>query len=197
MIFTRLKLVLLFLIVVNVSIAQKWGDYTFYSVQNSNAAYLLDTNNAIFKTWTFTSAPTGYSSYIMPGGAMYRTVKYTPNSFQGGGQTGKLQKVAYNGTVLWDYVYSTSTYSMHHDICPMPNGNVLLICYESKTSAEVSAAGGNSTIAMWPEKIVEVKQTGATTGEVVLNVVTHTTGPKISSWKIRILLFPSKIVGIT
>jgi len=167
MLFTRLKYTLLFLVMLNFSYAQKWGDYTFYSVQNSSAAYLIDTNNAVFKTWTFSSAPTGYSSYLMPGGDMYRTVKYTPNSFQGGGQTGKLQKVAYNGTVLWDYVYSTSTYSMHHDICPMPNGNVLLISYESKTATEVTAAGGNSAIAMWPEKIVEVKQTGPTTGDVV------------------------------
>jgi hypothetical protein len=29
------------------------------------------------------------------------------------------------------------------------------------------------------------------------NVVTDTTGPKISSWKIRIELSPSKIVGST
>ncbi len=165
--FTQLKFIALILLFTTSSNAQKWGDYTFYSVQNAGNAYLLDTNNAVFKTWTFTSAVTGYSSYLVPGGDMYRTVKYTPNSFQGGGQTGKLQKVAYNGTVLWNYVYSTSTYSMHHDICPLPNGNVLLISYESKTAAEVTAAGGSSSIVMWPEKIVEVKQTGATTGDVV------------------------------
>jgi len=167
MMYTRLKYILILLLIVNVVSAQKWGDYTFYSVQNANTAYLIDTNNAVFKTWTFTNAATGYSSYLMPGGTMYRTVKYSPNSFQGGGQTGKLQKVAYDGTVLWDFVYSTSTYSMHHDICPMPNGNVLLISYESKTAAETAAAGGSSSIVMWPEKIVEVKQTGATTGDVV------------------------------
>ena len=32
---------------------------------------------------------------------------------------------------------------------------------------------------------------------MALNLVTDTTGPKISSWKIRIRLWPSKIVGWT
>jgi hypothetical protein len=167
MIVRRITLVLLFFFVLNTVNAQKWGDYTFYSVQNTNAAYLLDTNNVVYKTWTFSSAPTGYSSYLIPGGTMYRSVKYTPNSFQGGGQTGKIQKIAYDGTVLWNFVYSTTAYSAHHDFCVLPNGNVLLIAYESKSAAEVSAAGGNSSIIMWPEKIVEVKPTGLTTGDVV------------------------------
>ncbi len=30
-----------------------------------------------------------------------------------------------------------------------------------------------------------------------LNVVTDSTGPKISSWKMRILLWPSNTVGLT
>ena len=50
----------------------------------------------------------------------------------------------------------------------MPNGNVLLISYESKTQAELTAAGGTVTLAsIWPEKIIEVQPTGATTGNIV------------------------------
>ena len=77
-------------------------------------------------------------------------------------------KVDYSGTVLWDFVYSTTQYCTHHDICPLPNGNVLLIAYELKTSTEVTAAGCSSYSGdMWPDKIVEVQPTGATTGTVV------------------------------
>ncbi|MBK7255856.1 MAG: hypothetical protein IPI04_18590 [Ignavibacteria bacterium] len=35
--------------------------------------------------------------------------------------------------MLWEYTYSSSTYRTHHDIAPMPNGNVLLIAWEVKT----------------------------------------------------------------
>ncbi|HET6226780.1 MAG TPA: aryl-sulfate sulfotransferase [Bacteroidia bacterium] len=149
-------------------LAQQWGDYTSYS--SGKTTVLVDTGDAsackIVKTWTH-SENAGYSSYIEPGGVLWRTVTYSSNSFTGGPITGQLQKYAYDGTKLWDFVYSTAAYCSHHDICPMPNGNVLIIAYESKTAAEVTAAGGSFSGTMWPDKIVEVKQTGATTGDVV------------------------------
>jgi hypothetical protein len=43
----------------------------------------------------------------------------------------------------------------------------LLIAYESKTAAQVTAAGCSSGIVMWPDKIVEVQPTGTTTGTIV------------------------------
>ncbi|MCW3084426.1 MAG: hypothetical protein JWP12_1792 [Bacteroidetes bacterium] len=148
--------------------AQQWGNYTLYSVQNSTNTYLIDTNSVVYHTWTHTSAnKTGYSSYLLPGGNLIRTITLSGTTFTGGGITGKVQKVDWNGNILWDYTYSTSAYCMHHDICPLPNGNVLLIAYESKTAAQVTAAGCSSSIVMWPDKIVEVQPTGTTTGTIV------------------------------
>lgn len=151
-----------------VSFAQQWGDYTLYSVQNSSAAYLCDTNGTNVYSWTFSStAKTGYSSYLMPGGDLWRTVTISGGSFTGGGMHGRIQKYNYAGTLLWDYTHASTTYNLHHDICPLPNGNVLLISYESKTPSEVTTAGGQQSITVWSEKIIEVQPTGATTGTIV------------------------------
>jgi hypothetical protein len=151
--------------------AQQWGDYTLYSVMNSQSTVMVDTNNTTttLHSWSHAStAKTGYSSYLMPGGILWRTVARTGNSFSGGPICGEVQKVDWNGTILWDFVYSTTSYCTHHDICPMPNGNVLLIAYERKSAAEVAAAGCSTfSSEMWPDKIVEVQPTGATTGVVV------------------------------
>jgi hypothetical protein len=154
--------------VLSLAFAQQYPGYTLYSTKNSTNAYLIDTNGTNYHSWTITGKPTCYSTYLMPGGYLWRTVTKTGNSFTGGPISGEFQKLDYNGNVLWDFVYSTTTYCTHHDICPMPNGNVLLIAYETKSAAEVAAAGC-STFAntMWPDKIVEVQQTGATTGTVV------------------------------
>lgn len=150
------------------SFAQQWGDYTFYSRQNSTSAVLLDTNGSTYHSWTFASSDkTGYSSYLLPGGTIVRTVARQGNSFQGGGICGQVQKVDFNGNVLWSYVYSTTQYCSHHDICPMPNGNVLLIAYELKTAAEAIAAGSRYSHVMWPDKIVEIMPAGAGSGTVV------------------------------
>lgn len=147
---------------------QQWGDYTLYSNSNSTNAYLLDTNGSVYHTWTFSSASrTGYSTYMIPGGTLVRSVAHSGNSFSGGGMTGQVQKVDWNGNVIWDYVYSTTQYCMHHDICPLPNGNVLIIAYELKTSAQATAAGSDTAITIWSEKIVEIEPTGLNTGNIV------------------------------
>ncbi|MCK6648377.1 MAG: aryl-sulfate sulfotransferase [Bacteroidia bacterium] len=157
------------LLLVYVANAQQYPGYTSYSIKNSTTAYLLDTNGTTYHTWTdLTGKKTGYSTYVMPGGYLWRGIAKTGNSFTGGPICGEVQKLDYNGNVVWDYVYSTTAYCTHHDICPMPNGNVLLIAYETKTSGEVAAAGCSTySGTMWPDKIVEVMPTGATTGTVV------------------------------
>ena len=150
------------------AIAQQSPGYTLYSIKNSTTTQLIDTNSVVYHTWTHTGDPTCYSSYLMPGGYLWRSVTNTSSTFMGGPISGQVQKIDYAGTLVWDFVYSTTTYVTHHDICPMPNGNVLLIAYELKSAADVAAAGCSSfSGAMWPDKIVEVQPTGATTGTIV------------------------------
>jgi hypothetical protein len=157
-----------FLIVCNALIAQSWGDYTFYSVQGGTTAYLIDNSKNVYHSWTFSSsAKTGYSSYLLDGGTVLRTVSHSGNQLNGSVLCGEIQKVDWDGNVTWDYVYSSSTYCTHHDICPLPNGNVLLISYDVKTATDASNAGCTLNTSIWSDKIVEVKQTGTTTGEVV------------------------------
>ena len=150
------------------TIAQQWGLYTLYAPINSTQTYLVDTEGVTFKTWTSASTQkTGFSVYLIPGDTLVRPVAKSGNSFTGGGITGEVQKVTWDGTVVWDFTYSTSTYCLHHDIHPMPNGNVLMTAYEAKTAAEATNAGCSQSIIIWSEKLIEVKPTGPTTGTIV------------------------------
>lgn len=146
--------------------AQTYDGYTFYAPQNGNKAYLVDMTGATYHSWTY-SKTTTYSSYLLPGGTVLRSVNHSGNSFSGGPISGEVQKVDWNGNVLWDYVYSTTDYCSHHDIHPMPNGNALLICYERKTAAQATAAGCSQAIEIWSEKIVEIQPSGTSGGTVV------------------------------
>jgi hypothetical protein len=151
-----------------VSHSQQWGEYTLYSVQNSSAASLIDTNGTTYHSWTFSSnAKTGYSTYMMPGGTIVRTVSHQGNSFNGGGSTGQVQKVDWTSNVIWDYVCSTTTYCAHHDIHPMPNGNVLIIAWESKSASQSTQAGSRYSHIMWPDEILEVEPSGTNGGNIV------------------------------
>lgn len=146
--------------------AQQWDGLTLYVNQNSTLGYLIDTNGTAVKTWTFTGNQ-GYSAHMMPGGYIYRSLTNSGNVLTGGGMTGRIQKVDYNGSILWDYTYSSSTYCLHHDHCPLPNGNVLVISYDVKTATDATNAGCSSAITIWSEKIMELKPIGTNSAQVV------------------------------
>jgi hypothetical protein len=163
------RTILFLLLVIYIdSFAQSYNGYTLYFPQGGTKAYLTDMTGNTYHTWTFNSnASTTYASYLLSGGILLRTVNHQGNSFIGGPISGEVQRVDWNGTVVWDYVYSTTNYCSHHDIHPMPNGNVLLIAYERKTASEVIQAGCSQSIEMWPDKIVEIQPSGTNGGTVV------------------------------
>ncbi|MCX6304649.1 MAG: aryl-sulfate sulfotransferase [Bacteroidetes bacterium] len=148
--------------------SQTYDGYTLYFPQGGTKAYLVDLSGNTYHTWTFSaSKQTCYASYLLAGGVLLRTVNHQGNSFTGGPISGEVQKVDWNGNVLWDFVYSTTDYCSHHDIHGMPNGNVLLIAYERKSAAQVTQAGCSQGIEMWPDKIVEIQPSGTSGGTVV------------------------------
>ena len=149
--------------------AQQWNGYFLTSAKNSTSATLYDTSWNVYKTWTGLTGSTGYSSYLMPGGYLWRAAKATsglPVGAPGGPICGRITKHDYNGTLLWDYKITGVDFVSHHDIRPLPNGNVLAIVYEKKTATQIAAVGGTLT-TMWPDKIIEIQQTGLTTGTIV------------------------------
>lgn len=160
--------VVLFLLFTIPGFSQSYDGYTLYFPQNGTKAYLIDLAGNNYHTWTFGSnQKTCYSSYLLPGGVLLRSVNKQGNYFNGGPISGEVQKVDWNGNVIWDFVYSTQEYCTHHDIHPMPNGNVLLISYERKSASEVVQAGCAQSLEMWPDKIVEIQPSGTNGGTVV------------------------------
>lgn len=146
--------------------AQTYDGYTLYGKMGNSKVYLLDMNKTIYHTWS-TSNNNGYSVYLKPNQHVIRGVQYMSNQLQGPAMCGIVQELDWNGSVVWQYQYSSATYCTHHDIHPMPNGNVLLISYEVKSASEVTQAGGASSIIMWPDKIIEVEPSGTSGGTIV------------------------------
>lgn len=166
-----LLMVVLIMLIVPVSEAssQSYGGFTLYSKMNSTKAFLLDSAGTVYHEWTFPSnRRTAYSTYMEPGGTLVRSVSGTNSSFWGAAALSvAVQKVDWDGNVVWHFPYSTSDYVLHHDICPMPDGNVLVTAYERMTALDVTQAGCTLNSTMYFEKIMEVQPTGASTGNIV------------------------------
>ncbi|MFK7770931.1 MAG: aryl-sulfate sulfotransferase [Saprospiraceae bacterium] len=91
-------------------------------------------------------------------------------SFNQGGVGGRISLFGWNGGYNWTYEYLSEDYHQHHDVEPLPNGNILVIAWERKTNAEAILAGRDSSLSsgdVWSEKVVELKPIGGNEAEVV------------------------------
>jgi hypothetical protein len=167
---TQLKNLFMFIILVMMFFdlkAQQQESYTFCT--GSSYAYLLDTTTSSTSSY-YARFNIGSTSYV----AKFQndTIYQTANSKDSegtkeGGEYSKVKKWACTSTTTATLLWTYTPTGAHHDICPLPNGNVLIIVNETKTSSQISAVGGSySGSASFPV-IQEIHPTGSTTGTVV------------------------------
>jgi hypothetical protein len=147
--------------------AAAYVGYTIYGPNGGKNTYLINNSNTAVKSWTHAKAG-GYSVYLLPDGSVIRNAQPTTcTSLNGGGAEGVVTRTSWAGSVTWEYTYCSTAYRSHHDIEPMPNGNVLLIAWEVKTATQAVAAGLNHSAEVWPDHIVEIQPSGTTGGTIV------------------------------
>jgi hypothetical protein len=155
----------------NKSNADETGGYTLFAPEDTTTTYLIDYNKEVVHIWGSSYLP-GHSVYLLENGNLLRTAFIGANPvFLSGGMGGGVQEFDWNGTIVWDFRYSSNTYLSHHDIQYLSNGNVLLIAWEAKSFEEAVSAGRNPTLVtifgIWPDHIIEVKPTGPASGDIV------------------------------
>ena len=146
--------------------------YTLLSTMNSKSVYLLDNEGRVAHTWK-TDINSHHCCYLLPNGHLLRPVELggREKAFGGGpAPLGRIQELDWNGEIVWDFTFFNDKQLPHHDICKMPNGNVLMIVWEKKTVDECVAAGRKKELVskyLLPDSLIEIKPTGKTEGEVV------------------------------
>jgi hypothetical protein len=148
-----------------------YDGYTLFAPMGYTTTYFIDNEGRLIHSWEG-DYPPGHSVYFLENGHLLRTCQLSSNStFNGGGAGGRVEEVDWNGTVLWSYDYSSSQHLQHHDVEMLPNGNVLMIAWEYKSSAQAIAAGRRSDLLsdgeLWPDHIIEVEPIDADSGEIV------------------------------
>lgn len=143
--------------------------HRLYGPHGTTQTYLVDVNGTIVHTWESGGLP-GNGLYLEEDGVLLRSLRVNGGPSIGG-VGGGAQRIAFNGTVLWDFTYADSNHWAHHDVELLPNGNVLFIAWDLLTTADAVAAGRDPALLSgtewYPDSIVEVQQTGPTTGTVV------------------------------
>jgi hypothetical protein len=143
--------------------------YVLFAPIGSNSTYLIDKCGKQVKTWASTYKP-GQSCYLLEDGTLLRPGNNNNTTFNAGGKGGIIEKLDWNGNVTWSYTISDASKCQHHDVKALPNGNVLVIAWESKTNTEATAQGRNPNLVpttVWSEQILEIQPVGANGGNVV------------------------------
>ncbi len=159
---------------VTVYMPEKMYDgYTLVAPFTSKNFYLVDKGGFVVKKWEAMGLP-GAETAILPDGRILRAEKVDNPAFPTAGSTGgRIHIYNWDNTINWEYDISSETELQHHDVKQLPNGNFLFAVWEKMGAPELRSMGkifegtGREVQEMWFDKIIEVKQTGSKTGEIV------------------------------
>ncbi|MDX2136119.1 MAG: aryl-sulfate sulfotransferase [Saprospiraceae bacterium] len=147
--------------------APAFNGYTLFTT--GRLTYLIDNCGHEVRRWTSNYQP-GLSVYLLENGNLLRTGR-VGGSFSGGGVGGRLELFSWEGDLLWAWEYADDRVHQHHDVAPLPNGNILVLAWERVTAAEAEALGRRpntvSSTGLWPEHLVEIRPVGADSAEIV------------------------------
>ena len=145
--------------------------YTLFAPLRSTTTYLIDMRGTVVHEWKG-DYPPGHAVYLLDNGHLLKCARGPDRgAFHGGGLGGLIREFDWDGNLVWEFSYSDDKRCQHHDIEPLPSGNVLILAWEKKTNAEAIAAGRDPELLdggeLWPDQVVEVKAEGKRGGKVV------------------------------
>jgi arylsulfotransferase ASST len=144
--------------------------YVLFSPLRSRKTFLVDTRGETVHSWDSPHPP--LSVYLLDDGTLLRCGRIEDNpTFFGGGLGGRIQRLGKDGSVLWEYVLSDAEHSLHHDIEPLANGNILAIAWEHLSKDEAVALGRDPVAVndkgWWPCWVLEIEPTLPSGGKIV------------------------------
>ena len=147
-----------------------FNGYTLFAPKHNTVTYLIDNDGRIVNSWQSEYEP-GQSVYLLPNGHLLHCCFTKNKGFTRGGEGGRLEEFDWEGNLVWEFEYSSDEYLSHHDIAPLPNGNVLVLAVEKKSYDEAIAAGFDARMLrdqqLFPEFIIEVQPTRPKGGKIV------------------------------
>jgi len=155
------SLVIISYLVISISISQSDvydGSLLISPKDIQNQIYttsLIDNDYNVINTWN-TNCQVASMGYLLPDSTMVFPCKQDNPIFENiAASGGRIIKYKWDGTVIWDWKCEWE-YQLHHDIEPLPNGNVLVIAMEqiqpgirADIVLEIKQEGLNGASIVW------------------------------------------------
>jgi len=132
--------------------------YVLFTPLDSRFTFLIDNCGNLVNQWE-SDLKSNFSVYLLEDGSILKPTKEGANTY--------IEKRDWNDNELWKINLNTLGITQHHDIEPLPNGNILLIANDVKAMQEAINAGKDVTDLVGniiAESVYEIEPIG--TGEV-------------------------------
>lgn len=146
--------------------------YTLISSHHSSDTYLIDNCGNVVHKWTSEYFP-GNTARLLKNGNLLRATKTQSINFNAGGAGGRIEILDWDSNLIWEFVYDSDKFRHHHDVLELPNGNILLLAWDSRSKDEALSAGRNPENLgevkedVWGEHLLEIKPIGSSNYEIV------------------------------
>ncbi len=131
--------------------------YVLISPSRNNEVFLINPCGERVNQWTFTENP-GATCYLLANGNLLRAGK------------DNIEIRDWDNNVVWTYGTTVNGILQHHDIEPLPNGNILCVVSDFYTLEQMTAKGRNPAItdaSFKLEKIIELQPVGTNQANIV------------------------------
>lgn len=134
--------------------------YVMFTQFTEDSTYLVDVDGQVVHTWV--NDKTGLGTYLQDNGDIVRLARLAePPNFKAGGSAGLIQRISWTSELVWEWQHGDEERMLHHDIEPLPNGNLLAIGWEQISREEALAAGRRAELipeqGLWSDFVIEVE----------------------------------------
>jgi len=129
--------------------------YILVNDANSNRAFLIDKNANLLFEWPLGNN-IGNDVFLLPDNRLLAILEADTPLITFGGKGGKIQFIQKDGTIDWNFDYSTEDYITHHDVELLPNGNVIALVWERMPIQEAIVNGSVHNRDLYTEAIIEI-----------------------------------------
>jgi hypothetical protein len=147
-----------------------YSGYTLFAPNKSNETYLIDNCGQIINLWSSVYFP-GNSVYLLENGNLLRAGKIDNSNITFGGVGGHIQLFDWDNNLIWEYTYSSNLASQHHDIYPLPNGNILMLSVTTISQTAALQLGRNPDLILdgklYNEQILELEPVGNNEANII------------------------------
>ncbi len=177
--------------------------YTLIAPRFHPSVYLINLDGETVHKWEV-SAAWGGTNRLLSDGALLRLSASANTWTDTRGRFGRVEIIEWDGTLRWQYDFVTDSSLLHHDVVPLPNGNILGMLWDRRDREALEDVGYNlenladGSDQVFSERIIEFKPILPDTIEIVWqwdswNHLVQNHNPLLSNYEEELSEHPDRI----